>query len=185
LCKGGAAPWTGRQRFEISFATATGTAKFSVYADVTPAATPVVVTMRAMARGEVVTAADLELQDVGYVPKPYERRTVARSIDMLVGMEVRQPISAGSMVFTDAVQPPLLVKRGDVIRISSQSVGIRVRTTAKALQDRSHGQLVEVESLATKERFDARVVGRGEAVIVAISTPIVNEQTAPVETAQR
>jgi flagella basal body P-ring formation protein FlgA len=183
VCKGGAAPWTGRQRFEISFATAKGTTKFAVYADVTPAAMPVVVTTRALARGEVVTAADVELQEVGYVPKPNERRVAARSIDMLVGMEVRQPIPAGSMVFTDAVQPPLLVKRGDVIRISSQSGGIRVRTTAKALQDRSHGQLVEVESLATKERFDARVVGPGEAVIVAISTP--RASAAPVETARR
>jgi flagella basal body P-ring formation protein FlgA len=179
VCKGGAAPWTGRQRFEISFTTAKGTTKFAVYADVTPAAMPVVVTTRALARGEVVTAADVELQEVGYVPKPNERRVAARSIDMLVGMEVRQPIPAGSMVFTDAV------KRGDVIRISSQSGGIRVRTTAKALQDRSHGQLVEVESLTTKERFDARVVGPGEAVVLASAPETAIGDKSNLETARR
>jgi flagella basal body P-ring formation protein FlgA len=179
-CQGGAAPWTGRQRFEISFATAAGSTKFFVYAEVQPAAAPVVVATRAMARGEVLTAADLELQDVAYLPKVGDRRVVARSIDSLIGMEVRQPISAGSMVYLEAVQPPVLVKRGELIRISSQSGGIRVRTTARALQDRSQGQLVEVESLTTKQRFDVRVVGPGEAAIVAIATP-----AGPIKTARR
>jgi flagella basal body P-ring formation protein FlgA len=185
VCNGGAAPWTGRQRFEISFATGAGAAKFFVYADVTPAATPVVVTLRPMARGEVVTAADVELQIVESAPKTSDRRIVARSIEPLIGMEVRQPIPGGGMVFMDAVQPPILVKRGELIHISTQSGGIRVRTTARALQDRSHGQLVEVESLATKERFDARVIGPGEAAIVAITSPATNERSAPIETARR
>lgn len=184
VCQGGAAPWTGRQRFEISFATAAGTATFFVYADVNPATTPVVVTARAMARGEVVTAADVELRDAGYAPKPGDRRVAARSIEALVGMEVRQPMPAGSMVYMDSVRPPLMVRRGDVIQVTSQSGGIRVRTTAKALADRSHGQMVEVEALATKERFDARVVGPGEAVIAAVTTPSTAARTAPIETAR-
>jgi flagella basal body P-ring formation protein FlgA len=178
------APWTGRQRFEISFSTTTGATKFSIYADVNPAAMPVVIATRAMARGDVVTAADVELQDIGYVPKPNDRRVAVRSIDPLIGMEVRQPIPAGSMVYTDAVQPPVLVKRGELIHVSSQGGGIRVRTTAKALQDCSQGQLVAVESLTTKQRFDARVVGPGQAVIAAVATPTVSERTTPVETAR-
>jgi flagella basal body P-ring formation protein FlgA len=185
VCTGGAAPWTGRQRFEISFATAEGATKIPVYAEVKPAATPVVVAVRPMARGEVVTAADVELQEIGYVARPGDRRVVARSIDSLVGMEVRQPLPAGVVVYMDTLQPPLLVKRGELVRISSQSGGIRVETTARALQDRSHGQLVEVESLTTKERFDARVVGPGQAAIVAIAAPAVESRTAPIETARR
>jgi flagella basal body P-ring formation protein FlgA len=184
VCQGGIAPWTGRQRFEVSFATAAGATKFFVHADVNPAATPVVIATRALVRGEVVTTADVELQDIGYVPKPNDRRVAARSIESLIGMEVRQPIPAGSMVFTDAVQPPVLVKRGELIHISSQSGGIRVRTTAKALQDCSQGQLVEVESLTTKQRFDARVVGPGQAVIATVATPAAGERTAPIETAR-
>jgi flagella basal body P-ring formation protein FlgA len=184
-CGGGSPPWTGRQRFEISFATGRGSEKFFVHANVTPAATPVVVALRPMARGEVVTAADVELQMVDNAPRTNDRRIVARSVDALIGMEVRQPIPAGGMVFMDAVQSPILVKRGELIRISTQSGGIRVRTTARALQDRAHGQLVEVESLETKERFDARVVGPGEAAIVAIATPTASERSGPITTARR
>jgi flagella basal body P-ring formation protein FlgA len=166
ICDGGRAPWTGRQRFEISFGSPHGTTRIPVYADVKPAVLPIVVATRAMMRGDVITAADLELQDIDYVSRQGDRRTISHSIETLLGMEVRQPIAAGSMVFTESLQPPLMVKRGDLIQISTQSGGIRVRTTARALQDRAQGQLVEVESLATKEKFDARVVGPGEAVIV-------------------
>jgi len=44
---------------------------------------------------------------------------------------------------------------------------------------------VEVESLATKERFDARVVGPGEAVIVAIAAPAISERQGPIRTTQQ
>lgn len=183
-CQGGAAPWTGRQRFEISFESDAGPTTFAVYADVQPEARPVVVASRAMARGEVLTAADVELQELNYVTKPGERRVPTRSVDAVVGMEVRQPIPAGSIVYADSLQSPSLVKRGELIRITSQSGGIRVRTTARALQDRSHGQLVEVESLTTKERFDARVVGPGEAAIVGIATPATAAPAAAIQAAQ-
>jgi flagella basal body P-ring formation protein FlgA len=184
-CQGGAAPWTGRQRFEISFTTTEGPVKVPVYADITPQSMPVVVTTRAMTRGDVFTAADLDLQHVAYESKPGDRRVALDSVETLIGMEVRRPMPAGSIVFSDAVQSPILVKRGDLITVTSQSAGIRVRITAKALQDRSQGELVQVESLDTKAKFDARVVGLREAAIVAIGPAAVSGQMSQTETARR
>jgi flagellar basal body P-ring formation protein FlgA len=184
VCQGGGAPWTGRQRFEISFTTANGPVKAPVYADVMPEPMPVVVTTRAMMRGDVFTAVDLDLQNVAYAAKPGDRRVALDSVEAIIGMEVRRPIPAGSIVFSDAVQSPILVKRGELISITSQSSGIRVRITAKALQDRSQGELVQVESLDTKAKFDARVVGLREAAIVAIAPPTVSAP-ARHETARR
>jgi flagella basal body P-ring formation protein FlgA len=184
-CQGGAAPWTGRQRFELSFNTTDGPVKVPVYAQVTPESMPVVVTTRAMTRGDVFTAADLDLQNVAYAPKPGDRRVALDSVESLIGMEVRRPMPAGSIVFSDAVQSPILVKRGDLITVTSQSSGIRVRITAKALQDRSQGELVQVESLDTKEKYVARVVGMREAAIVAIGPAAASGPVPQTETARR
>lgn len=184
-CTGGIAPWTGRQRFEISFTTANGAVKFPIYAQVTPPPVPVVVALQPIARGDVFTAANVALQDVGYIPKANERRVAVDSIERLIGMEARQQIPVGSIVFAEALRSPVVVKRGELISVSSQSSGIRVRTTARALQDSSRGDLVQVESLETKEKFDARVIGPGKAVIVAITALESSEQARSIETARR
>jgi flagella basal body P-ring formation protein FlgA len=167
VCQGGSPPWTGRQRFVVSFSTPEGAVQLPVYAEVAATSTPVVVASRPVARGEPITAADLELKSVNYLPKADARRAAVESIEELIGMEARQAIRAGEVVFTDQVQAPLLVKRGEVISVSSQAGGIRVRTTARARENAARGELVQVESLDTRERFMARVVGPREAAIFA------------------
>jgi flagellar basal body P-ring formation protein FlgA len=96
-------------------------------------------------------------------------------VEKLIGMEARQAIQAGDIVFTDQVQPPIVVKRGDVITVTSQSGGIRVRTSGRATHDASRGELVQVESLGSREKYDARVVGPREATVYAISRPAAPE----------
>ncbi len=61
-------------------------------------------------------------------------------------MEAKQAIQTGDVILTDQVQAPIVVKRGEVISVVSQSGGIRVRTTARARQDGARGELVQVES---------------------------------------
>jgi flagella basal body P-ring formation protein FlgA len=184
-CTGGTAPWTGRQRFEIAFTTAAGAAKFSVYADVTPPAVPVVVAIRSIPRGSVLTAADVELQETQVATRASDRRVPVDSIESIIGMEARQSITAGSILYTEAVQSPILVKRGELITVSSQGNGFRVKTTARALHDCSKGDLVQVESLQTKERYDARVVGLREAAIAPVTAGSSTAVTSRTEAARR
>ena len=167
VCEGGSEPWTGRQKFIVSFATAEGTVQVPVYADVAAPSAPVVVATRPVARGNVITAADVEVQTVEPNSKTNGQRAVVSSIETIIGMEARQPIQAGEVVFADQVQSPLLVKRGDLITVVSQSGGIRVRTSGRALQDGANGALVPVESLESKQHYDARVVGLRETAVFA------------------
>jgi flagella basal body P-ring formation protein FlgA len=188
-CSGGSPPWSGRQQFILSFNTADRPVKFPVYADVTPAAVPVVVAVQPIARGALITAADVELQTIESVPSATSRRAPVTSLAQLIGMEARQPISVGDVVFTDRVQSPVLVKRGEVITVVSQGGGIRVSTTARARQDGARGELVQVESLETRERFDARVIGhRQAAVFASTSIPAADheysQRTIPIPPAQ-
>ncbi len=184
ICSGGTAPWTGRQRFEITFDTSSGGKRFSVNADITPPPMPVVVAVRAVARGNVITAADVAVQEVSNLPRASERRTPLQSVEPIIGQEAKQTLTAGSIVYSDSVQAPIVVKRGDLITVSSQGSGIRVRTTVRALHDCARGELVQVESLQTKQRFDARVTGIREATIAAVTTSPRTVQ-APVSTAHR
>ena len=89
-----------------------------------------------------------------------DRRVPVESVEKLIGMEARQAIQAGEMVYADQVQAPLLVKRGEESRSSSQGGGIRVRTTARVMQDGSHGRVgAGRDRSTTKDSYDARVTG--------------------------
>jgi flagella basal body P-ring formation protein FlgA len=185
VCQGGSEPWTGRQRFLMSFATPDGQVQMPIFADVAPPAVPVVVAIRPIARGDVIKAADIEMRTVDSESKAMSQRAVAESVEKLIGMEARQSIQAGEIVFADQVQSPILVKRGDLITVTSQSGGIRVRTSARAMKDGAHGELVQVESLGSRQKYDARIVGPREAAVFALSRPEAPEQPQRVNTARR
>jgi len=186
VCDGGSEPWTGRQRLFLSFATETGHLRVPVSADVAEAAVPRVVAARAIGRGAVITAADVEVRLIE--PAAISgQRTPVDSVESILGKESSQSIQVGNVVFEDAVRSPLMVKRGEIITVASQGGGIRVRTTAKALQDGAQGALIQLESLQGKQRFDARVIGLREASVL---TPTQASDSGPnskkrVETAQR
>ncbi len=126
-----------------------------------------VVALQPIARGAVITASDVELQMLESVPAATSRRAPVTSIEQLIGMEARQPIVAGDVIFTDKVQAPVLVKRGEIVTVVSQVGSIRVTTTARARQDGSRGELVQLESLGTRETYDAQVTGLREAAVFA------------------
>ena len=87
-------------------------------------------------------------------------------------------------MFADEVQSPLLVKRGELITVASQGGGIRVRTSAQALQDGAHGDLMQVESPDSKQRYDARIVGLREATVFTPTRVATPKRTEQVQTAR-
>jgi flagella basal body P-ring formation protein FlgA len=185
VCQGGREPWVGQQRFVISFTTARGDVLIPVYADVVNESAQVAVAIRPIARGELITAADFEMRSLESAPA-IGRRPAIESLEQLVGMEARQAIQMGDVILADHVQAPLLVKRGEEITVVSHSGGIRVRTTARARQDGSRGQLVQVESLESKERYDVRVTGQRQGAIFAAASVTTDEPPSKqIETARR
>jgi flagellar basal body P-ring formation protein FlgA len=184
-CEGGNPPWAGRQRFVVSFDTPDGAVQVPLYADVRPPAVPAVIVVRPIGRGDVITAAHLELRNVDVSRTVSGRREAVSSIEPVIGMQARQAIRAGDVVFSDQIQPRVLVKRGEVITVSSYGGGIRVRTTARARQDGAEGELVQVESLDTRERFDARVIGPRQAAVLALTRPAAPQEAERVDTARR
>jgi flagella basal body P-ring formation protein FlgA len=172
-CEGGNPPWTGRQRFMIAVNTANGAIKLPVLADVTLSQS-VVVAIRPISRGSIITAADIAVQQMDSAQAASARRTPMESVGDLIGMETGRPIQVGEVIYSDQVKPPLLVKRGESITVIAEGGGIRVRTIALARQDGTHGELVQLESLETKERYDARVVGLRTAAVLSATQSAVD-----------
>lgn len=185
VCAGGSEPWTGRQRFVISFSTADGQVQLTIFAEISPPPVPAVAAIRPIGRGEVVKAADIELRMVDANSKSVGQRVAADSVEKLIGMEARQAIQAGDIVFTDQVQAPIVVKRGDVITVTSQSGGIRVKTSGRATHDAARGELVQVEALGSREKYDARVTGPREAAVFAMSRPMAPEPAKRADSTAR
>jgi flagella basal body P-ring formation protein FlgA len=184
VASGGNAPWTGRQNFVFSFVTLQGPAKVPVAADIADPPFPAIVAIRPVARGNVITAADVELQIVEPSAKTSGSRAVADSVEKIIGREARQAIQAGEVVFVDQVKAPLMVKKGDVVTVASQGGGIRVRTSARALQDGAQGELIQVEALGSKDRYDARVVGLRQAAIFTPTRAEPPQRAEQIQTAR-
>lgn len=175
-CSGGEEPWTGRQRFVVSFNTAKGSAQLPIYADV-KLSTQVVVAVRPIERGAVITASHVDWQTVDFAAKDNDRRARAESVEKLIGLEARQAIKTGAVIYMEDVRAPLLVRKGEEITVKSQSGAIRVRTTVRAVQDGARGELVQVETLDKRDRFDVRVTGTREAAVFVAARPANTQPT--------
>jgi flagella basal body P-ring formation protein FlgA len=171
---GGASPWTGTQRFEVTVDSPGQPAQFTVDAQVgtTPA---VVVALRSLARGVVIRDTDVELQR----GLPREASSDAfSSLDEVVGKETTRAIPVGKVIPRDALRAPLLVRRGEIVTVYASSAGIRVRTTARARDDGSLGDLVAVESVHDRSTYFARVDGVREVEVFAHSVQAAGPPTA-------
>jgi flagella basal body P-ring formation protein FlgA len=184
ICSGGSAPWTGRQSFVLSFDTLSGPVKVQVAADIAEPPYPAIVAIRPVARGSVITAADVELRMVEPSAKTTGNRVIIDNIEKIMGFEARQVLQAGEIVFADQVRSPLLIKRGELITVASHGGGIRVRTSARAIQDGANGDLIQVESLESKDRYDARVVGVRQATIFTPTRVAAPPRAKQVQTAR-
>jgi flagellar basal body P-ring formation protein FlgA len=185
VCGGGSEPWTGRQKLTLSFATAAGKVQLPLYVDVAEAAAPLVVLTRPVARGNIITGADVVVRMVEPTARTTGQRATFDAVEKIIGMEAKASLQADEVVFADQVQSPVLVKRGDVITVGSQSGGIRVRTTARATQDGAKGDLIQVESLETKQKFDVRVVGLREAAVFTAARVATREPRQRADAARR
>jgi flagella basal body P-ring formation protein FlgA len=124
----------------------------------------VVVATRAVPRGAVIQASDVQLDR----SQPVSGRTeVVTSLDDVVGKEAAQAIIAGRPVDKSSVRQPVLVRKGEVVTVYVRAPGVQVRTAARARDTGSHGELISVESLENRQTYLARVTGIQEAEVYA------------------
>jgi len=124
----------------------------------------VVVTRRALNRGDIVRDADVELQPID--PKA-KRLQLAAERQAVVGMEMLSPVREGQALALYQLRKPLLVKRGEVIRVRARAAGVQVTTTARATEDGSLGDVIMVQSLENREKYPTHVTGFQQVEVYA------------------
>lgn len=128
-----------------------------------PHGSTIVIARRPLQRGETIRSADVELQEATGSPP----QNAFWQIDDVVGMETMRPFRAGQPIEASAVQPPVLVKRGETITVVALAAGVRVRTAAKALEDGRRGELILVQGADREQKYTARVADFQRAEVYA------------------
>lgn len=91
---------------------------------------------------------------------------VGVSADDAIGMVTRQRISMGQVITAGAIEPPLLIKKGDKAEVHCLSGTVTLKAMrARALSDGRDGEVISFQIDGSKRTFSARVNGRGLAVM--------------------
>jgi flagella basal body P-ring formation protein FlgA len=101
---------------------------------------------------------------------------VARSVDQIVGMELRRPLAAGQPLrLADLIRPPL-VQRGATVRIELSSTGLSVTGQAIALDAGADGERIRVQNMTSHAYLFAQVIGPGQVRVTPDAPPALPRQ---------
>lgn len=125
---------------------------------------PVLVTKRALARGQAVTAADVEVQT-------RDRASLGSawlsSVDELQAGVLARFVVPGSVLTPSLFASARVVRRGQSVTLVGLSGGFEVRAQGKALADAGAGERVRVENLSSRRVVEGQVRPDG-SVLVAV-----------------
>jgi flagella basal body P-ring formation protein FlgA len=159
---GGQAPFTGEQEFSLTIPADSAPRTLAVMAKV--AAVPlVVVATRALVPGDLVQRTDVKMGQA----KNGGGDILFHALEDVVGQQTKRALVEGQALKQDDLQSPLLVRRGDAVAVVARSAGIQVRTTGRAQEDGSKGDLIVIEAMLNRDRFMARVSGIHEVEVFA------------------
>ncbi|MGD0104860.1 MAG: flagellar basal body P-ring formation chaperone FlgA [Rhodopila sp.] len=90
---------------------------------------------------------------------------VARTVDEIVGMQLRRPVAAGQPLrLVDLVRPPL-VQRGSTVQIELSTSGLSVTGQAIALDAGADGEKIRVQNTTSHAFLFAKVIGPGQVEV--------------------
>lgn len=110
---------------------------------------------QAMAQGQVISIDDLDEHWVKVGRMPLK---AASHESELIGQRLRRPASALSPILLDQLESPLVMRRGQLVRLRMQSGSLSISGQVRTLAAGSHGQIIEAMYPATKKKLRVRVV---------------------------
>lgn len=116
---------------------------------------PVVVAVRSLAKGEVISPGDVHLQDLetsrlaaGYLT----------SLDEAVGMVARRKIPMGTPLAKSLLDKEILIQRSDIVNIVVNVNGVEISVEGQALQDGREGQSIRVKNSVSGRILTGKVI---------------------------
>ena len=87
------------------------------------------------------------------------------TLDQVVGMSLRRPVASGAEIVSGLLAAPKEVNRGDPVSVQVFSGATHLEFVGKAESAGSTGEVIAVRNTASNRIFQARVDGRGKAVV--------------------
>jgi flagella basal body P-ring formation protein FlgA len=168
---GGRNPIVGQQNFEIEMSGIDEDTKSNAVINVSAQvslATNAVIVRRNIAKGEVITNADLTTMPCDTGDLPASEYFIDASL--VAGKAATKSIREKSIVSPSMLQSAIIVRKGENVIVHATSPGIVIKTVGKAKENGAMGDLIVVERL-DKERdtFQAIVDGFGRVTVNATS----------------
>ncbi|WP_193072892.1 flagellar basal body P-ring formation chaperone FlgA [Pseudomonas sp. FME51] len=122
----------------------------------------VLVTTRPLPRHAVIAAQDITLRErnVGNISGGYLMRP-----ERAIGMRVRRPVAADTVLSPNQLEQDETVKRGDKVVISAANSRVSVRMPGEALESGSTGSQIRVRNLRSDRVVRARIIGPGQVEV--------------------
>ena len=127
-----------------------------VWATVTvEALTDVVVTKKPLGRHKPITEDDIEIQKLDLAELP---ANVITDPEVVLGQRTRRAIGAKTVLRSNLVEFPPLVKRGDVVVIIAESASLKITALGQVKRKGRLGERIPVINFDSKKVLYARVV---------------------------
>lgn len=180
VASGGRSPWFGRQSMEIAFDSEKGPLELPLSVTVYDL-TPVLVAKRPLAKGQLITAADVAIETPPRDARVPAHQTMVYSLDAALGHEAARAIREGDVVTAEMCLAPLMISKNEIVQVVSASGGITIRRQVKALSDARQGEVTEVQLLDSRERLIARVIAPGQLATLGstVGTQRGNRPSSP------
>jgi flagella basal body P-ring formation protein FlgA len=118
----------------------------------------VVSTTKRLNRNDIITSDDIiaKRQDIsmlggGLIEDPKQA----------VGQKLKTSLPAGAILYTQTVDAPPLVKRGERVTIMAKSQAIQITAPGEARNSGALGETIRVKNLTSRREIQARVTGVG------------------------
>ncbi|MBL0731452.1 MAG: flagellar basal body P-ring formation protein FlgA [Desulfosarcina sp.] len=115
----------------------------------------VVVTSRPLGRHKIITMEDVLIKRVDISKLSVN---IINDPEKVIGRRTRRSIDPATVLRTDLVELPPIVKRGDVVTIIAEAGGLRVTALGKIKKKGHRGERLKVMNLDSKKEIYARVV---------------------------
>jgi len=124
----------------------------------------VVVASRALARGAIIGADDIEMRSVT-LGAAHGAESFCLDAAEVIGKKAARPLLAGVAIGRGAVAEPYAVRKGEMVSILLESDYLKITAKGVARSDARIGEAVSIEVLISGRRLMCRAVGVGEVAL--------------------
>lgn len=105
--------------------------------------------------------------------------------DALIGMSAKTALLQGRPITASTIEPPLFVKKGDMVTVSLNIRNLTLTARARALQNGGEGDVIRVQNLESNRSFDVKIIAPNTATIEMPHLAQRHSATSPQKLARR